>query len=220
MVIDNAFYSVLGIMLTKIANLTGLKNKIENINKQDIVKLILTVYKHLSLDEIYYAFEMERYSLYESKTSHFQLFNAEYVAKILKKYTTWKRKTKIEHSISTSKPPVQKALSTANKTAILNAGIERLHQEYITTKTVENGNIHIYDYLLETGAIKQLQGEERTALIQQAKINLTNQKSTLQKKSDFIQILKPTPTTEAKVGIECKRLSLEQYFKNKLTNQQ
>jgi hypothetical protein len=218
LVLDAAFSTVLGLMFTKIANLSGLKGKIEEINKQDISKLILRVYKHLSLNEIYFAFEMERYALYESKTSHFQLFNAEYVADILKKYTNWKRITKIEHSISAPTPTTQHALPAADKNTILNAGVDRLFQEYKTTGIVEKGNVHIYDYLLEIGEIKPATGELRTTLIRQAKINLANEKSTFKKKTDYLQLVKPTATTPAKIAIECKRISLEIYFKTKLTN--
>lgn len=89
------FFMTLGIMFTKIANLGGIKGEISEINKQDISKMILRRNKALSLEEIYFAFELERYGVYEEKTSHFQLFNADYVSTILNKYKKWKTTTKV-----------------------------------------------------------------------------------------------------------------------------
>ena len=74
------------VMLVKIAALSGVKDAIDDFNKSDILKMIFTSFSDLTVEEIYKAFELERYSQYEVKTEHFQLFNAEYVSAILKKY--------------------------------------------------------------------------------------------------------------------------------------
>ena len=70
---------------------------------QDITNLIFGVYSDLTIEEIYKAFELERFGLYEEKTKHFQLFNSEYVSEILKKYKKWKHDMKMQHNITNQK---------------------------------------------------------------------------------------------------------------------
>jgi hypothetical protein len=46
--------------------------------------MILSACADLTIEEIYKAFELERYGSYELKTDHYGLFNAEYVAAVIK----------------------------------------------------------------------------------------------------------------------------------------
>lgn len=84
------FLNLLGACLVKIHSLSGIKSQIDDFTKQDLLKMILSRFKTLSIDEIYKAFEMERYLTYGQKTDHFQLFDANYVSEILSKYENWK----------------------------------------------------------------------------------------------------------------------------------
>lgn len=84
------FKNLLGICLIKISALAGIKSQIDDFTKQDLLKMILSRFKTLSVDEIYKAFEMERYLTYGQKTDHFQLFDANYVSCVLQKYENWK----------------------------------------------------------------------------------------------------------------------------------
>ncbi|PKD21800.1 hypothetical protein APR41_02135 [Salegentibacter salinarum] len=87
------FQDGLAVILTKVANLTGLKDPIHPINKRDIAQMIVTLYKTLSLEEIDYAFRIDRYGYHGEPTKHYQLFNAEFVTTVLIKYEKWKRTT-------------------------------------------------------------------------------------------------------------------------------
>jgi len=89
------FKTQIGIVLTKIAVLLGIKDPIDNFTKQDLLRLIARHYKHLSPAEIYKAFENERYGINQPKTEHYQLFDSNYVATIMDKYLNWKQKEKI-----------------------------------------------------------------------------------------------------------------------------
>ena len=92
----------LGLIFTRVFNLSGFKGVIDDIHKQDIVEMILVKYKHFSIEEIDYAFRYDRYS--GDPIEHFQLFNSEYVAKVLKRYKDYiiqiKKDNNISHSIS------------------------------------------------------------------------------------------------------------------------
>lgn len=104
---EPAFKQLLGVVLVKINSLAGIKTEIDDFTKQDIVKMILGTFNELSIEEIYKAFELERYSVYETKTDHFQLFDANYISEILKKYKKWKVEQKKVLNIDAPKEEIQ-----------------------------------------------------------------------------------------------------------------
>ena len=69
-------------------------------NKQDISVMIKTRFRSLSFEELDYAFQLDRHGYHGDSTKHYQLFNAEYVAIIIKKYMKWKDKMKRIPSIN------------------------------------------------------------------------------------------------------------------------
>lgn len=85
----------LTLLMTKLSNLAGIKGEVDNVNAQDISQMINKRFKSLSVADIDKAFQKERYSEYDVKTDHFQLFNADYVGAILKKYVNWKKKRRV-----------------------------------------------------------------------------------------------------------------------------
>ena len=74
--------------------LSGIKEPMDDVTKQDIKEMILMRFKALSFDEISYAFKKERYGDLGDRTEHYQLFDAKYVSEVLDKFVKWKR-TKI-----------------------------------------------------------------------------------------------------------------------------
>lgn len=213
---DRTFFSVLGVLLTKITVLAGIKEKIDDLNKQDISKMILKRYKTLSLNEIYFAFEKERYGEYEKKTSHFQLFNADYVSEILNKYKNWKRATKVEHNISAPLLQQENTISEQEKESIVAKGVERMYADYKEHKSVPIGCAYIYDYLLIKGEINKAEGPERTRILSIARKNLKSRNSTIQ---NAINALQSKGVSNVEIANECKRISLIEYFKNKQQNE-
>lgn len=99
---------ILGAILQQASVLAGIKEGIQDIVKQDLKDLIFGRFQNLSLEEIAYAFKLERQRVYETKTEHYQFFSTDYVAEILSKYKEYKRQTMFEKNIS-FRPP-EKAL--------------------------------------------------------------------------------------------------------------
>ena len=97
-VISNEF----AFLFTRIANLSGIKEAISDINKSDIKELLLTHHSGLSIEEIDYAFKLDRYS--GEPTPHYGLFNAEFVAKVLKKYKIWLNEKRTTYNLPISLP--------------------------------------------------------------------------------------------------------------------
>jgi hypothetical protein len=145
------FGGLLVMTLSKIFTLAGIKGTIDDVNKADILNMLLSTYNGLSLFEIHKAFEMERYSNYDVKTEHFQLFNAEYVSAVLKKYINWKREMKITYNLS---PPVVIDEKTElEKHNILSEAIINRFNEYKLTATIEEPFMYLVDELINRNII-------------------------------------------------------------------
>ena len=142
------------VMLVKIAALSGVKDTIDDFNKSDILKMIFTSFSDLTVEEIYQAFSLERYSQYEVKTEHFQLFNAEYVSTILKKYKQWRTNVKILHNLTVGEVKTE-TIDQEEIDKILIKGIIERYENYIVTKEVITPFAHLFDYLYEKNIIKK-----------------------------------------------------------------
>lgn len=106
----------LGLILTKAAFFAGVKDPISDLNKKDISEMIMTRYSGLTLEEIDFAFKHNRYS--GEPVQHYQLFNAEYVAIVLKNYKNYITQLKFDNNISISEPPKLKNYSSEEKEKI------------------------------------------------------------------------------------------------------
>ena len=137
----------------KICGLSGIKSEIDDFVIEDITKMIFYAYSDLTVEEIYKAFELERYGVYENKTDHYQLFNAEYISTVLKKYKTWKHNIKTHHNI-TPDSKTNEEMSEEEKDKIVENGVNRFYEEYKTNKTIEDPSEYIFDHLIKKGLIK------------------------------------------------------------------
>lgn len=131
------------------SNSLGIKEEINSINKMDITEMLLSKYKALSVDELYYAFKMERYGNLGEKTQHFQLFNASYVSDVLEKYREWKRNIKVEHNISQSE--TKPTTTDQEKTYWINRAVNDCLDYFETHRELEDGKFYVYDILYEDG---------------------------------------------------------------------
>lgn len=84
----------------------GFKGEIQENNLLDLINCLKIHALLLTLHEIKLVFEMERYGLFDTKTEHFQLFNAIYISDLFKKYKEFKRNRMIEKNISFPKKEV------------------------------------------------------------------------------------------------------------------
>lgn len=147
--------TLLSIMWNRIGVLSGLKNQNNHEIAQDITNLIFSYHSELTLEEIYKAFELERFNIYDTKTEHYQLFNAEYVATVLKKYKNWKLQMKTIHKIEPIKEIVMLPEKTSSeiKETMSNA-IVRKFNIYKELKEIEIPFVYVFDELTQRGIIK------------------------------------------------------------------
>lgn len=88
--LDNETVSLgIAIIFTRLAVFSGLKEDIHSAIKQDIMNGIYANFNNLSLEEIEFAFSMDRDGAFGEPTQHYQFVNREYVGRVLRKYLKW-----------------------------------------------------------------------------------------------------------------------------------
>lgn len=188
-------------MLTKILTLSGIKNEIDSLIGQDIVKMIFSTYGDLTVEEIYKAFELERYGSFEDKTEHFQLFNADYIAKILKKYKNWKQNLKMHHDITSNSTLKLEEITASQKETIIKNGVNRLYEQYKSSKIIEDPSEYIFDFLVEKGKIKN---NNNPKVIEYYQIHI--QKATVELKSETIVKTSTSKTERSQIKIDLEEI--------------
>lgn len=161
----------IGMVVTQAAALSGLKSDVSEQISQDVVNMIFIAFPDLTIEEIIKAFQMERYGQLIPKTEHFQLFNADYVSTILRKYKSWKSQIKKEHNITNQKE------IEVNKDEIQTvkvAGIIDCYETWVDTGKVEDIRFNVFDMLYAVQVIPK-QGsdpkvdERYSQIVQEAK---------------------------------------------------
>lgn len=140
----------LAIVLTHAAIATGLKGGIEDIHKREIKELILMRFKNLSLDEIAYAFKLERFGVLGDKTEHFQLFNASYVSEVLEKYRNWKREIRKAHNVEAAKQLPE--ITPEERAEIRRQFLKNIYEELVGTGYSRDA-WHLYMELDQAGKL-------------------------------------------------------------------
>ena len=201
----------LSMIFTRASNLIGLKDPISNINKLDIVEMILSRYKGLSLEEIDYAFRLDRYS--GESVSHYQLFNAEYVGKVLHKYRVWLRTTRANNNLPLSqrKKPVE--LTEEEKQITVINGIVDCFEEFKVSKEIPVGRTWVYDYLYDKKLLPAHTSIFREKIRRNAIKQLHNEKNHVEKDGRKIRaILREIQAGKKELKVRCKVLVLKEYF--------
>lgn len=188
----------------------GIKEPISDINKQDIKEMILSRFPGLSLEEIDYAFKLERYNAYGEKTGHFQLFNAEYVSAILTKYKKWLNEKRVNHNLPLSKDEPKQELTQEEKDNIVYIGVLDCFSCYKQHKSIEAGKGYVYDYFFERKRLPKHTPEFKAEKLDQAQkeieAEIKSQGITLQVKESLKSIQPET------VAVKCKEIILREYF--------
>ena len=147
--------------ITATSNICGIKEAISDFNKKDIVSMILTKYKSLSIDELYYAFKMERYGNLVSKikdmpniTKHYQSFDCAYISTVFDKYRSWKQKQMIEHNIH-KKPEPMPSKTETEKQYWINRGVSTCLDYFEKHRHIEIGKVFVYEILYDDGYLSK-----------------------------------------------------------------
>lgn len=200
----------LSMIFTKASNLTGLKDPISDINKADIVEMILTRYKSLSLEEIDYAFKIDRYS--GDPVAHFQLFNAEYVGKVLTRYREWLRETRVSMNLPMKKEEVKPEMSEAEKQLIVVNGVIDCFDSYLSSGEISPGKSYVYDFLYERNLLPIHTPAFREKIKRKAIKIIMMRERTDNDPRQFRRQLRDIQLGKDPLKVECKKLVLQEFF--------
>lgn len=211
------FKFLFAVLWSKVCTLGGIKNEIDPFMVEDINRMIFSMYSDLTIEEIYKAFELERHGMYDQKTEHFQLFSAEYVSGILKKYKHWKSITRMQHNISADKPNTESTeLSNQQKQEIMDKAIIRSFDEYLANSEISIPCVHIFDELYERQMFQPTPDYKKTYSVAKFQIEreLKAEKST--NRQDRMKIQEVLDNLESKnsekILSRAKMLVLKDYF--------
>lgn len=209
--------------ITHTTNMLGIKDAVPTHNKTEIVELILSVFKNLSFDEMYFAFKMERFGRLGDKTDHFQFFNSSYVSDVLKKYVEWKREVRRKHNLDMAKENVsQPELSQKEKDSIVANGVLRIFGEFLALGDISTGDSYIYEVLYDDGLLPR-DAETKKKVYREAKEVLkfnveSKQAISIEEKEHFKNILVAIERKRDPIVIaEAKRIMVKKFFR-KLAN--
>lgn len=194
----------------------GLKSDIPDFFKRDIKEMILMRFKNLSINQIEYAFKMERYGSLGDATEHYQEFNAKYVATILEKYTKWERTKKIEHNISEQKKEV--VVSEKEKQYWINRGVTECLDHYEETGAIMNGKLYVYDILYDLDYLPKDLAYKKKIKADAIEVIQFEQKSrkasTVDEKKEISFILEDILKPKSGILVsKCKELVLLEFFR-------
>jgi len=152
---DKDFFAKLSCLFTRISVKSGVKGEVDQINGRDIIDMILTEYKHLSLLEISKAFQLNRHGVYDERVGHFGLFNSEYVSDVLKKYEAWKDKAINNSKKLLKKIDIKATISDEEKEKRLLNYEKILFNEFKQSGKISGVNDFLYDFLKKKGLLNQ-----------------------------------------------------------------
>lgn len=143
----------LSLIFTTAYNYSGIKGEISDYDLKDLKNLILNYNNTISLDELAYSFKLERYGILGEKTQHFQLFNADYVSDIIRKYREWKKEIKVSQNISLK--PKETEISEEDRKVIREQFLVNIHTDLKNTGYCEDAWILYEDLDIIIGDSKK-----------------------------------------------------------------
>lgn len=204
--------SMFGVILAKISILGGFKDSIDNLNREDILDLVALKFKELSMDEIYYAFQLERFGMLDVQIEHFQLFNSIYVGRVLFKYKKYKAEKIRIHSIKKQEMEKQKKPSEEETKKLENKHITESLLHYQST-----GKIlfpYLYLVLYNRNELPEHTSEFKKQIRETAIDYLKRQRSNPTNKIELRTLTNKINGKESITSV-VKEIVLKQYFKSK-----
>jgi len=206
------------LIFAEASNLLGIKEPISDINKRDLLEMILSRFKSLSWDEVAYALKMERYGEFGARTQSYGLFNSVYVSDVLEKYISWKRKMMVEHEIPFSIEVNEPEVSDEEKQYWINLGVTNCLNFFMDKHFVENGRIHVYDVLYDEYLPKDREYKEKIkkSAMECIEVEQSLKKPHTRGESKQIKELleRAKNPNDGIVILKCKQLVLEEFFRN------
>lgn len=126
-----------------------IKEEITEIDKREIKELILSRFKRLSMNELYYAFKIHRMGEICQEIKPFGVISVSFVSKILTSYVEWKRNVRAKNNLPLSESTDNKEVSDEEKKKYIISGTLRTYDQYKEHKVLPSGSLYVYDVLYD-----------------------------------------------------------------------
>ncbi len=128
--------------------------KTEKLIIQDIEQMILSVFKTLSIHELYFASRLKRYGKIGGQNKSYGRITTEFVSQILMDYKNWKRETQRNNNLPMSKSLVKPSITEDEKNKLIISGMKKCFDYYESDQKILEGYVlFFYDVLFDDGLL-------------------------------------------------------------------
>jgi hypothetical protein len=185
--------------------------------------MILMRFKRLSVNEIYYAFKLERFGELGEQNSHYNRFDVVYIGQVLQKYKDWKIKVRLDNNlaIAISKPS---SVTEKEKQYWINRGLTECIEYFEEHREIMDGKTYVYQILYDDSFL-QTNAEYKRRVYKDAveaiEFEYQNKKPlNLEEKKRFKNIIANVHCkNNGLVKSKCFEISLLEFFRELTKNQ-
>lgn len=128
----------------------------EPMTPQDVTELrktILSRFKRLSVNEMYYAFQLHRAGEFGEEAQPYGHISISFICRILNMYVEWKQKIRMKNNIPLPGGGLSNQLSEEEKKAYIKSGVLRAYDQWSEHRTLPSGTLYVYDALYDIGLL-------------------------------------------------------------------
>lgn len=200
----------------------GIKEPITQPTKDDVKEMILRRFNGLSLEEVNEALKLDRFGEFGDPVASYQLFNAEFVGKVLARYKKWLQLTRFNNNLPMNNRPPEDAqeLSEDEKALLIVSGAFNCFEYYQETGKIDPGRVYVYEFLYGRNLLPEHNEKFRDrikAKAQEEAIAETEIKRLAAKGNRNERAVLKNKINELKAGkyslkTQCKKVILKEYF--------
>ena len=181
---------------------------------QDIEKMILSVFKTLSLNELYYASRLKRYGEIGGENKAYGRITTEFVSQLLMDYKNWKRETLKKHNLPIAKKQPEAVMTDEEKEMLILSGLVTCYDYFVQNNKILLGYIWVYDHLAELKIINYSIEEKKKLMpiaLEKVKIEVKQNQSIFAYKN-FLRELEAGNNDKQAIINKAKEMLLERFF--------
>ncbi len=214
----------LAICFTAVAEAMKITNPITDFDKKEISELVLKRFKRLSINEVYYAFKLERFVEMGEPVKHYNRFDTQYVAQVLDKYVQWKISVRQKHNLDIAKKEQGQSLTEKEKRYWINKGVTECLEYFIDKRAIMDGKSYVYHILYDMGFLPtdvEYKKRVHKDAVEAIEFEYSQKEArSLYEKNHIKEVLSKIHTKGyEKVTVQCHIIALREFFQ-KLTKEE
>ena len=203
----------IGMFMTAQALVLG-NLEIQDWNKKEIKDLVLSRFKGLTINELYYAFKLDRFGVYGDITNSYGNFNTVFVSQVLNKYINWRQKVRFDNNLPIGKPEKKISISDQEKKAIIFNGVMECYDHYKEHYLIPDGKTYVYDVLYDLDVLPK-DKDTKLKIYAEAKevLKTERQLKSLDRELSKQILIEIEKQKSDMVALVAKKISIGKYFR-------